>query len=77
MPVVRSVHILSVAKIGVLFGIVMGWVWGDFLRTYRSLREGMLRPAMVWSGERGFRTRCHANFWGNHGVYQGSDPRIV
>ena len=44
MPVVRSVDILSVAKIGALFGIVMGLVWGDFLRAYRSLHDGTLCP---------------------------------
>jgi len=61
MPVVRSVDILWEAKIDALCGIVMGRE-GNFLRAYRSLHYGTLRPTMVWSGERGWSTRFHANF---------------
>ena len=50
---------------------------GDFLRAYCSLQDGTLRPTMVWSGERSGGTRFHANFWGNHGVYHGSDHAFL
>ena len=48
MPVVRSVDILSVAKIVALFGIVMGLVWGIF---YGLIAASAIRRFVpLWSG---------------------------
>jgi len=46
MPVVKSVNIMSVAKIGALFGIVMGLVWGIFLGTMAASRIGRIAPGL-------------------------------
>jgi hypothetical protein len=46
MTVVKSVNILSVAKIGALFGIVMGLVWGIFFGTIAASRIGRIAPGM-------------------------------
>ncbi|HJX56551.1 MAG TPA: DUF3566 domain-containing protein [Methanoregula sp.] len=48
MPVVRSVDILSVAKIVALFGIVMGLVWGIFYGLIAASMMGRFAP--LWFG---------------------------
>ena len=46
MPVVKCVNILSVARIGALFGIVMGLVWGAFFGTIAAARMGRFVPGL-------------------------------
>jgi len=46
MPVVKSVNIMSVARIGALFGIVMGLVWGIFFGTIAAARIGRFTPGL-------------------------------
>ncbi len=44
MPVVKSVTIMSVARIGALSGIVMGLIWGIFFGTIAAAWIGRFAP---------------------------------
>ena len=48
VPVIKSADILSVAKIGALFGIVMGRVWGIFYGLIAASMMGRFAP--LWFG---------------------------
>jgi hypothetical protein len=48
MPVLKSIDILSVARIGALFGIVMGFVWGIFYGLLAASVMGRFAP--MWFG---------------------------